>query len=200
MILTSFYAYLIFYCVLHSLLADEKLMGGLYRKWWYRIFYITQSAILLIPIYFFYFNINNYPVFNPYLPIKIFLFMLWLGALVFGSYAAKSYDNKVFFGITQMNNYLKEGKSHSGSFTEFTTNGALKYVRHPYYFTGLVLLWSRPLNNRDIPVNIVFTAYFIIGAFNEERKLKKIYGQKYLDYCKDVPMLVPALKIKKGDN
>jgi protein-S-isoprenylcysteine O-methyltransferase Ste14 len=48
----------------------------------------------------------------------------------------------------------------------------------------------------DIVVNIVLTIYVIIGTFLEERKLILEFGDTYLKYKQDVPMLIPFVKLK----
>ena len=44
--------------------------------------------------------------------------------------------------------------------------------------------------------NLVLTAYFVIGAILEERKLVAEFGEEYREYQKRVPMLVPGRKRK----
>nr|WP_022850027.1 isoprenylcysteine carboxylmethyltransferase family protein [Limisalsivibrio acetivorans] len=180
---------LIAYSVIHSVLADPDIMKRVYNRWWYRAFYVFQSIVLLVFPLWFYMSMEGFDLFNPPIQIKAVLLLVWCGALVFGIYAAKSYDNMNFLGIEQA---VKGIKGEYKPRTEpFTTRGALRYVRHPYYFCGLVLLWSRPLEFRDLLVNVVFSAYFITGAYNEERKLRKVYGKRYEEYAERVPMLLP---------
>jgi len=38
-----------------------------------------------------------------------------------------------------------------------------------------------------------FTVYLIIGAFFEERKLDREFGQAYRDYKNSTPMFIPRL-------
>jgi protein-S-isoprenylcysteine O-methyltransferase Ste14 len=46
----------------------------------------------------------------------------------------------------------------------------------------------------DIVVNAVLTAYVIIGTMLEERKLVLEFGDSYVRYQKEVPMLIPFTK------
>jgi len=48
----------------------------------------------------------------------------------------------------------------------------------------------------DIVVNIVLTVYIIIGTILEEKKLVLEYGETYIQYQKEVPMLIPFIKAK----
>ncbi|TYB33064.1 MAG: isoprenylcysteine carboxylmethyltransferase family protein [Flexistipes sinusarabici] len=186
-----FATYIVFYCFVHSLLADPFILKDIYNEWWYRASYVFQSVILLFPMVFFYFKLPDTSFFNPASPIREMLLVIFLFALLFGLYAAKSYDNKSFLGIKQIKKHLDSGVEHFEVHRELTSHGALRYVRHPYYFTGIVLLWSRPLFVKDLVLNIVFSLYFILGSINEERKLKIIFGEQYRTYAENVPMLLP---------
>lgn len=186
--------YLIFYSVLHSVLADDVLMKRYYYRWWYRFFYILLSTVLLIPAWIIYLKLPNHYFFNPPLFLKIILYLIDILVLFFGYYASKSYDNNSFLGIEQIRCFFKYGVKEVKPEEKFMKSGALKYVRHPYYFAGIVLLWLRPLYYKDFVVNIIFTIYFILGAINEERKLTRKIGEEYVKYKKEVPMLIPFLK------
>ncbi|KAA0257428.1 isoprenylcysteine carboxylmethyltransferase family protein [Deferribacter autotrophicus] len=183
--------YLIFYCILHSIMADDVIMNKIYYKWWYRGFFVIISTVLLVPAVIIYSKIKSEYFFNPPLAIKIILYLINIAALLFGYYASKCYDNDEFLGIKQIREYFKKGVTEVNHHKKLIVKGALKYVRHPYYFAGIVLLWSRPLKVKDLLVNIIFTLYLILGAINEERKLIKYYGEEYINYKKEVPMLIP---------
>ncbi|MGA1847331.1 methyltransferase family protein [Deferribacter abyssi] len=173
-------------------MADDVIMNKIYYKWWYRSFYVMVSVFLLIPAVIFYNKIeNSIYFFNPPLVIKIVLYIVSIAALLFGYYASKSYNNSEFLGIKQIKRFFSKGVTETNPHKKMLVEGALGYVRHPYYFTGIVLLWSRPLKLKDLIVNIIFTLYFIIGAINEERKLIKYYSTEYINYRKEVPMLIP---------
>jgi protein-S-isoprenylcysteine O-methyltransferase Ste14 len=46
-------------------------------------------------------------------------------------------------------------------------------------------------------INIFLTVYVIIGAYFEERKLRREFGQEYTDYVAVTPMFIPFLKGNK---
>ncbi len=186
-----FCSYLTFYCILHSILADPFVLRDIYYKWWYRGFYVFQSLFLLIPAIYFYSKLPSEEFFHPGFAVKIFLGAVFAFALIFGIYTAKFYNNASFLGLEQIRQYLYKGTKEYDLHRELSMDGTLKYIRHPYYFSGLLLLWSRPLYTKDLVLNVVFTLYFIIGSINEERKLKNIFGKEYVDYCRNVPMLIP---------
>ncbi|MGE4266094.1 MAG: isoprenylcysteine carboxylmethyltransferase family protein [Deferribacterales bacterium] len=190
--MTALYAYLIFYCILHSVLADRKLIGRVYGLWWYRFFYVIQSVVLLIPYPFLYMSINHTPFFNPPLFGKILLGIIWFSGLFFGLYASKSYDNGMFLGLSHIKARIR-GERQPENPKELKTSGALAVVRHPYYTAGLILIWARPMNMTDFVITLILTVYFIFGYINEERKLIKEFGQDYIEYRKKVPALIPKI-------
>ncbi|MCB4204119.1 isoprenylcysteine carboxylmethyltransferase family protein [Deferribacterales bacterium Es71-Z0220] len=190
--------FLIVYCILHSVLADYKVIGKIYHLWWYRFFYVFLSTVLLIPLFGIYFKLPKEEFFYPPLPYRLFLYLVGAIGLFVGYIASKSYDNDSFLGLKQIKQYFKNReKYHYESTNLITDKGILSIVRHPYYLAGILILWGRPLYVKDFITNIIFTLYFILGAINEERKLINVFGDTYKEYKKNVPMLFPKVKIKK---
>jgi protein-S-isoprenylcysteine O-methyltransferase Ste14 len=65
-------------------------------------------------------------------------------------------------------------------------------VRHPLYTAGLLFIWLIPVMTANLlALNIGLTMYLIIGALFEERKLVREFGEAYIQYRKNTPMLVP---------
>lgn len=101
----------------------------------------------------------------------------------------KVYDVNYLIGIRQWQSYQR-GEDISP--LPFRCEGALAYVRHPWYSSGLPILWTvGPLTDANLPARIILTCYLIIGTLLEERKLAKELGEPYLRYQKQVPMLIP---------
>jgi len=48
----------------------------------------------------------------------------------------------------------------------------------------------------DIIINVVLTVYVVIGTKLEEKKLVLEYGDKYIKYQQEVPMLIPFTKAR----
>jgi protein-S-isoprenylcysteine O-methyltransferase Ste14 len=80
---------------------------------------------------------------------------------------------------------------------ELVTEGLYSRIRHPLYlavfmiFTALALIYP-------FPVVAVFSlsmiGYTIIGAYLEEQKLVKYYGDEYLEYRKKAGFILPKLR------
>lgn len=98
------------------------------------------------------------------------------------------YDSLSFFGIRQILN-RKTKKINTSN--DLKRNGLLGVVRHPMYFALIVYLWCQTFTAIDIIVNLILTIYIIIGAILEEKKLVLEFGDAYVKYQKEVPMLIP---------
>jgi protein-S-isoprenylcysteine O-methyltransferase Ste14 len=47
-------------------------------------------------------------------------------------------------------------------------------------------------------LNIVLTIYLVVGAYYEERKLVREFGEAYTSYQQKTPMLIPGLIRRKS--
>ena len=74
---------------------------------------------------------------------------------------------------------------------ELDTTGVLSIVRHPWYLAVFILLWASDQNAATIIVNLVLSAYLIVGTLLEERKLILEFGDKYRKYQENVSMFIP---------
>lgn len=79
---------------------------------------------------------------------------------------------------------------HKGLITE----GCYGVVRHPLYLLSILLmLFSPVINTHWIIFTLFSTAYFIIGALIEERRLSRDFGEQYRIYKNRVPFIIPDL-------
>lgn len=82
--------------------------------------------------------------------------------------------------------------------SELVTSGFYRYLRHPMYFFGLVILWLIPqMTVNLLVVSAAFTLYLLVGAWFEERKLLRVYGSAYEAYKARTPMMIP-LPVRAG--
>jgi protein-S-isoprenylcysteine O-methyltransferase Ste14 len=78
---------------------------------------------------------------------------------------------------------------------KLVTWGLYRWVRHPLYGAGIVFLWATPMmTNNLFFLFLGLTAYLVIGAMFEERKLLREYGAAYAHYREQTPMFVPGVK------
>ncbi len=84
---------------------------------------------------------------------------------------------------------------------ELVISGLYRYVRHPLYTAGLVFIWLSPVMTLNLlATNIGLTAYILVGAYFEERKLRRVFGVGYAAYQAVTPMLIPGLHLKRKSN
>lgn len=73
-----------------------------------------------------------------------------------------------------------------------TIRGPYKYVRHPFYFFSMLMIWSCPNVSMDrLMFNLLWTGWIIIGTLLEERDLVREFGEEYRNYKATVPTLIP---------
>lgn len=96
-------------------------------------------------------------------------------------------DTLSFIGLRQVFSEEKEGK--------LITKGLYRFIRHPLYTFGLLILWLSPnMTINSMAVYVSSTIYILVGAYFEERKLLREFGQAYEAYRSTTPMLIPGLK------
>jgi len=100
------------------------------------------------------------------------------------------------FGLKQIFDNLKEKQTQS---PKFQINFLYKIVRHPIMLGFLIAFWATPIMTVGHLVFAIMTTIYILIAvkYLEEKDLQKAIGEKYEDYQKKVPMIIPFIKKKK---
>ncbi len=186
---------LIVYYVLHSLLASEYIKQRLPKSFinprFYRIIYNAIAILLLIPIAWIYKQVDAHFLFEVKLLSYLGIFLLASG-LVLMFFALRQYDLGEFAGTQQL-------RIPGQPKDDLKTDGFNAYVRHPLYFSGLLLLWGWFLyqaTNTFLVIAFISTLYLYIGTRLEEQKLLNTFGDAYRIYQEKVPMLLPFPKKK----
>jgi protein-S-isoprenylcysteine O-methyltransferase Ste14 len=171
------------YATIHSFLAADGVKMAVERRWpalhhRYRLAYNVLATALLIPIAW---CVHALP--GPQL-------WAWTGAwswltngVALSAVVAllaipTGYDTRAFAGLAPEPPAFVIGPWH-------------RLVRHPWYFVGLVVVWTRDMNLATLVSAIAITLYFIVGSRLEEEKLARLLGEPYRDYLRRVPGLVP---------
>ena len=187
------------WCFLHSTMIStsvigyfKKLLGSNYR--FYRLFFNLISILTLIPVAFFAYSVQTPVIFewNGYWRLGQ---VLILGTAVWFFFrGGRHYDIRQVLGIKQ----IREGTADMAitDTGELDTSGVLGMTRHPWYLATMLLIWARQMDVSAIIVNVILTAYLIVGTYLEEKKLVREFGEKYLAYQKRVSMLVPYKWLK----
>ena len=112
--------------------------------------------------------------------------LLAIAGFIWGVQALRTFDA---FGRIPIVVYLR-GKQLRPP--DFVLRGPYLWVRHPLYFFMLVLIWSTPNMTSDrLLFNVLWTFWIVLGSYLEEKDVVTEFGEKYRDYQKTVPMLLP---------
>jgi protein-S-isoprenylcysteine O-methyltransferase Ste14 len=184
------------YGLLHTLLASKKVKAFINNRFgskteqWYRLAYnliavFTLLPILLLPIIF-----PDKEIYRIHFPWIILTMAIQLSAVIFLFLGLRQTGITSFIGLRQL--LLPEDISPP----RLVTGGLYRYVRHPLYTAGLVIIWLIPIMTWNLLALIIgLSAYIIIGAYFEERKLLLDFGDAYAEYRRYTPMLVPGLRL-----
>jgi protein-S-isoprenylcysteine O-methyltransferase Ste14 len=178
------------FAFIHSLTAanwfKEKAsiaVGERYR--YYRILYNIVSVLTFLPVFLIWMLYSGYaPVIYSapqllHLPLYA-VRIICLGAAVL---AFLRIDSLEFIGLK-----IKTSQKRQN----LVTTGLYGVVRHPTYLFIIIYLWAKPVFNLlYLLAAILFTAYFVVVAFLEEKRLMEEFGDEYRRYQEKVPMFVP---------
>lgn len=102
-------------------------------------------------------------------------------------------DHFELFGLAQP---FRHWRSLPPPPDEFRTAWLYRYMRHPIYTGWLVIFWATPqMSVGHLLFAIGMSAYIVVGILYEERDLIAAFGDRYRDYRRRVPALIPGLKI-----
>ena len=176
--------------VMAALIFRAKLTNWLGAKTmrFYRLFFNIFSVITLLPVLWLAKVLPDstlYSVPKPWLYLMLFGQVLAAIGEVVGLSQTDVWE---FAGLRQIISPRVEGESR------LVVKGLYKYMRHPLYTFGLLFVWLTPVMTVNMLVlYISLTVYTIIGAYFEERKLLREFGEDYARYKENTPMLVPKL-------
>jgi protein-S-isoprenylcysteine O-methyltransferase Ste14 len=180
----------IFYAALHSLLADLRVKAAVTARLpgfaaWYRLAYNGVALITALPLLWL---MRAMP--GPELWAWSGAFA-WLGnglavAALFGAMqSSKAYAMNDFLGLGVL------GGDKDIERDVFRLSAPHRFVRHPWYSFGLVIVWTRDMNAAMLVSALAITLYFVAGSWLEEQKLIAIHGDTYRRYRERVPGLLP---------
>ncbi|MFC1960214.1 methyltransferase family protein [Chloroflexota bacterium] len=197
MILLPFLAILL-YGALHSLMAAfglkhrvRSLTGDRTYEGFYRLFYNSTSALLLLPVVWVMLVTPATIVWQIPAPWSGGLFILQSAALLALTLAVLQADPLRFAGVRQALAYFRHEPLPLPP-EKLQIGGFYNLVRHPLYLFSLLLLWPTPvMTDTFLGFAIGATLYFVVGSRLEEKRLVAEFGHSYIAYQKSVPWLFP---------
>jgi protein-S-isoprenylcysteine O-methyltransferase Ste14 len=170
------------YFLLHSLFASNRSKKWVASRWPgfpYRLAYNLFAVMMLLPGLWLLFG-KSWP--SLWSLEGFWKYLAWMAQLLAISGFLVSlghYDMKAFLG-------LKRDESGSFEISPFH-----RYVRHPWYFFALILIWSQDMNEGRLVFSVLATLYLFLGSMHEEKMLVERFGVRYETYRKKVPGLFP---------
>ena len=180
------------YFTLHSLLASLRVkswVAGTHPEWMpaYRLFFNAVALITLIPPLALTFLWRGEPLWSWRGPWAVVSWTLQGLAVLGFLWSLRHYDTAEFLGTRQ---WRARRRSVADQET-FHLSPLHRWVRHPWYALGLVLIWTHDMDPALLLTAILATAYFLIGSRLEEAKLCDYHGPAYEEYRARVPGLIP---------
>ncbi|MGE5468036.1 MAG: methyltransferase family protein [Ignavibacteria bacterium] len=180
------------FAAFHSAAASLTAKRWVAARWpaaapWYRLAYNGASLVAALPIFYLSYSLDGAPLWQWTGAWRWLSYGLALAALGGFVVTSRWYDMDTFLGLRQVRERDRQPDGHE----RFRISPAHRFVRHPWYFCGLVLVWS---GDKTLPLlvsTLAITLYLIVGSKLEERKLLAMHGDPYRRYMDRVPGLVP---------
>jgi methanethiol S-methyltransferase len=187
-------ALLVLFGVQHSVMARPA-----FKRWWTRVVppsaerstYVlaTNVCLIVLVVAWHPVTINVWQVTAQ--PWRVLLIAVsavgWLMVLV-STFLIDHFD---LFGLRQVVTRLT-GRRRAEH--EFSTPFLYRMVRHPIYAGFIIAFWATPsMTLGHLIFAATMTTYILLAVQFEERDLINIFGDRYRDYRRRVPMLIPGL-------
>lgn len=122
-------------------------------------------------------------------PLEWLLRALFLLAMLGFAWVTRALGSFDAFGVKPAIAFLRGTQP---GHVPFVIAGPYRWVRHPLYFFALVLFWSCPVITPDrLLFNVLWTAWVALATILEERDLVSRFGEPYVQYQQEVPMIFP---------
>lgn len=180
------------YFAVHSALASLVAKRWVARRYpalisAYRIVYNALAVLLLLPIVWLTWRHPGPPLWAWHGALAWLANALAVAAVVVFVVSLKDYDGREFIGLRQWRSRQRQIEDRE----IFHLSPFHRVVRHPWYCCALVLIWTRDMAAATLVASVLMTAYLIVGARLEEKKLLIYHGAVYRRYMARVAGLVP---------
>lgn len=169
-----------------------------FKRWWTRFVpeaaersvYVLVSSLLMTAIFVFWQPLGGVvwqvQGANARLAIEALYLFGWM--LLF--YTTFLIDHFDLLGLKQVWRRLA-GKSYHAP--QFHTPSLYRLVRHPLYIGWLIIFWAAPtMTGAHLLFALATTVYILVAIRFEERDLVSAFGERYVEYRRRTPMLLPG--------
>jgi len=181
------------FAIQHSVMARPQ-----FKKWWTKFIpwsierstYVLLASLILMLIYWLWQPIPSVVWNVQSQPFVILLYALFAIGWLIIFLATFMINHFHLFGLKQVYENLMNMELNP---PRFEIKYFYKFVRHPIMLGFIIAFWAIPVMTvGHLLFSVVSTLYILIAVkFLEEKDLVKYHGERYEQYQRDVPMLIP---------
>ncbi len=120
----------------------------------------------------------------------------WRWLMVGGQLIASIIAQKAFLDAPQrfkIRSQLSVPQTHEAG--SLNIRGIYRWVRDPFLFSGLVMIWLTPIMTVNLfIIYLLTTIYLFLGSLHWETRLVAQFGDEYREYQKRVYRIIPILR------
>lgn len=191
--------YALVYGLVHSWLAADAMKDWARRRWgpaadrWYRLVYNLIGTLLLLPFVPLLLWLPDQALYilpAPWFWLALAGQVACLAGIAYGIWLT---DALHFLGLRQL---ASPAALQPAKQPRLVISGPYRWVRHPLYFFGLLLIWLTPqMTVNRLALGVALSLYLYIGAGFEERRLVREFGAAYRAYQQTTPRLLPLPRL-----
>ncbi len=173
-----------------------------FKRWWTRVVpewaerstYVLLSSLAMIALFIYWEPVGGV-VWNSTGEVTYAIVTLYaIGWLVL-LYTTFLIDHFDLFGLSQVWARFTGATLRP---PHFHTPSLYRHIRHPLYVGWLMIFWAAPtMTVAHFVFAVATTAYILLAIPLEERDLIAAYGERYIQYRRTTPMLIPRISNKR---
>ena len=196
---------LLLYGLIHSILAGhdikerfKKYFGERAYHGFYRAFYNIMAVVTLLPVMFIMAQDSGRILWRFDAAWKPILSIIQVIGSIGVVVSLIQIDLGQFTGLRQIWAYVRDEPLPLPT-EPLQIKGLYRIVRHPLYLFSMLATWPvTEMSEGYFGWCLGISLYFAIGSYFEEKRLLRIFGERYAAYQSTVPWLIPLPRFGNG--
>jgi hypothetical protein len=193
------------FALIHSITVSHRFkdlckaaFGLTFMRVWYRFLFTLLSIVTVMIAFPMMHRVPDHTIWTAPDVLQWPMHGLQAAAILFGAMAFRHLDGTEFLGVKQVWRHLTRrevaGNIEGLTQKDLVTDGVYGIVRHPLYAAGMVFVTVNPqVTVNGLTFTVLADLYFLFGMFIEERRFLRIFGDRYREYLRQVPRMVPRI-------